>query len=105
MTDDSLYFRHLLAGRQVATKHPIAGQMANFMYLVGDPASRQALVVDPAWDVASLIEVAREDGYEVTGALGIHLDLGARQRFCDGLAHLARRLVAAGREDLQRHVV
>lgn len=70
--EDGLYFRQLLAGRQVARAHPVAGQMANFMYLLGDPASREALVVDPAWDVKSLLEVAREDGYRVTGALVTH---------------------------------
>ena len=71
MTDE-LYFRQLLAGRQVAIEHPAAGQMANFMYLIGDPASRKALVVDPAWDVMSLLEVARQDDYEVVGALITH---------------------------------
>lgn len=46
--------------------------MANFMYLVGDPTSRQAMVVDPAWDVEGLLGLASEDGYEVTGALITH---------------------------------
>lgn len=69
---DNLYFRQLLAGRQVAVAHPAAGQMANFMYLIGDPGSRQALVVDPAWDVPSLLEVAQQDDYEVVGALITH---------------------------------
>ena len=71
MTDD-LYFRQLLAGRQVAVAHPVAGQMANFMYLIGDPGSRKALVVDPAWDVPSLLEVAQQDDYDVVGALITH---------------------------------
>ncbi len=70
--DDRLYFRQLLAGRQVALTHPVAGQMANFMYVVGDPESRECLVVDPAWDVLSLLDVARADGYEVVGALVTH---------------------------------
>lgn len=69
---DDLYFRQLLAGRQVATGHRIAGQMRNFMYLLGDPLSRKAFVVDPAWDVASLLGVAEADGYEVEGALVTH---------------------------------
>jgi glyoxylase-like metal-dependent hydrolase (beta-lactamase superfamily II) len=71
MTED-LYFRQLLAGRQVAVAHPVAGQMANFMYLIGDPGTRKALVVDPAWDVLSLLEVAQQDDYEVVGALITH---------------------------------
>jgi len=72
LADDGLYFRQLLAGRQVAKRHPVAGQMANFMYLLGDPVRREALVVDPAWDVGSLLDVAREDGYSVRGALVTH---------------------------------
>jgi glyoxylase-like metal-dependent hydrolase (beta-lactamase superfamily II) len=42
------------------------------MYLLGDPASREALIVDPAWDVDSLLEVARQDGYSIAGALVTH---------------------------------
>jgi glyoxylase-like metal-dependent hydrolase (beta-lactamase superfamily II) len=67
-----IYFRQLLAGRQVALTHPVAGQMANFMYLIGDPRTRRAFVVDPAWDVGSLLRIAGEDGYEVAGALVTH---------------------------------
>jgi hydroxyacylglutathione hydrolase len=72
VADSEIYFRQLLAGRQVATGHPVAGQMANFMYLLGDPTSRQAFVVDPAWDVDSLLAIAREDDYSIAGALITH---------------------------------
>ncbi len=72
MSTDTFYFRQLLAGRQVATDHAAAGQMANFMYLVGDPSRREALVVDPAWDVHGLLDVAEQDGYRVVGALVTH---------------------------------
>ena len=44
----TLYFRQLWSGRDVAVRHPAAAQMANFMYLVGDPGRRSAFVVDPA---------------------------------------------------------
>jgi hydroxyacylglutathione hydrolase len=69
---DPLYFRQLLAGDQVAQNHPVAGRMANFMYLIGDRARREAWVVDPAWDVESLLAVAERDGYTVRGALVTH---------------------------------
>ena len=72
MVASELYFRQLLAGRQVAVVDPVAGQMANFMYLLGDPESRQALIVDPAWDVGSLLEIARNDDYSISGALISH---------------------------------
>lgn len=72
MSAPSLYFRQLLAGQQVARDHPAAGQMANFMYLVGDPEKREAVIVDPAWDVGGLVDAAEADGYTVTGALVTH---------------------------------
>ena len=46
--------------------------MANFMYLLGDTETREAFVVDPAWDVRSLLDVAEADGYTVRGALVTH---------------------------------
>jgi len=69
---ENLYFRQVLAGRQVAASDPIASQMRNFMYLIGDPRKREALIVDPAWDVASLLDLAAADDYRVTGALVTH---------------------------------
>ncbi|MEM7481767.1 MAG: MBL fold metallo-hydrolase [Acidobacteriota bacterium] len=72
MSEPTLYFRQLLAGQQVATAHPAAGQMRNFMYLIGDPVKREAVIVDPAWDVSGLLRLAEADGYRVTGALVTH---------------------------------
>ena len=34
--DDRLYFKQLLAGRDFAQSDPIARQMVNFVYLIGD---------------------------------------------------------------------
>jgi glyoxylase-like metal-dependent hydrolase (beta-lactamase superfamily II) len=67
-----VYFRQLLAGRDFARSHPAAAQMANFAYLIGCPAQRKAVVVDPAWDVRSLVERAEADGYTLVGALVTH---------------------------------
>lgn len=97
MATPDLYFRQLLAGRDLAQRHPVAGQMANFMYLLGDPGSRDAYVVDPAWDVGGLLDQAAADGYTVRGALVTHYhpdhvggDLfGLR---IDGLARLLERV-------------
>ncbi len=66
------YFRQILVGRQVAAGDPVAAQMRNFTYLIGDPASREAVVVDPAWDVGSLVDLAAADGYKIAGALVTH---------------------------------
>lgn len=69
---DRLYIRQLLAGRDVATADPLARQMVNFVYLIGDRATGEAVVVDPAYDVQGVLDVAAADGMRVTGALATH---------------------------------
>ena len=48
------------------------GPMQNFVYLVGDTGTREALMVDPAWDVASVLEEAKQAEFKVVGALISH---------------------------------
>jgi glyoxylase-like metal-dependent hydrolase (beta-lactamase superfamily II) len=73
MTAESrLYFRQLLCGREVAVRDPIAAQMVNFVYLIGDREKGECLAVDPAWDVDGLLALAAADGMRVTGALCTH---------------------------------
>jgi len=48
------------------------GQMANLAYLVGSRSARQALLIDPAWEVDGLLDLAERDGMEVVGALVTH---------------------------------
>jgi glyoxylase-like metal-dependent hydrolase (beta-lactamase superfamily II) len=69
---DRFYFRQLLAGRDFATQDPVARQMVNFVYLIGDRESGEALVVDPAYAVAELVEIAGKDGMRLVGALATH---------------------------------
>jgi len=67
-----LYFRQLLSGRDFATTNPMAKQMVNFCYLVGDQATGEAVVIDPAYNVDDIIDVAAQDGMQITGALATH---------------------------------
>ncbi|MHB8419845.1 MAG: MBL fold metallo-hydrolase [Myxococcales bacterium] len=67
-----LYFEQLLAGRDFGRANPFAGQMANFIYLVGDRDSRECVVVDPAWDVPAILDRVDRDGMKLTGALVTH---------------------------------
>ena len=60
--DDRLYLRQLAAGRDFATDDPVARQMQNFVYLVGDRQTRECLVVDPAWDVDGIVAAAPPTG-------------------------------------------
>ncbi len=46
--------------------------MVNFAYLIGDRATGEAVVVDPAYRVSDLLAVAEGDGMRVTGALATH---------------------------------
>jgi len=67
-----LYFRQLLAGRDFARSAPAAAGMKNFVYLIGDRATRECVVVDPAWGVRDLIDIAQADGMKLTAALATH---------------------------------
>ena len=48
------------------------GPMQNYVYLIGDAESREAAVVDAAWDIDTILSVAGEDGYRVTKNLVTH---------------------------------
>ncbi len=72
MSEDRLYFRQLLAGRDFARGDLIARQMVNFVYLVGDRETGEAVAIDPAYDVQGLVDVLAEDGMRLTGALATH---------------------------------
>jgi glyoxylase-like metal-dependent hydrolase (beta-lactamase superfamily II) len=69
---DRLYFRQLLAGRDFARSDQIARQMVNFVYLVGDRETGEAVVVDPAYDVAGLLDILQADDMRLVGALATH---------------------------------
>jgi glyoxylase-like metal-dependent hydrolase (beta-lactamase superfamily II) len=67
-----LYFRQLLSGRDFAVTDQLATQMVNFSYLIGDRSTGEALLVDPAYGVAELVELAGGDGMRITGVLVTH---------------------------------
>lgn len=69
---DRLYFRQLLAGRDVAADDPVAAQMVNFIYLIGDRAAGKCVVVDPAWNVDDVLRVAAADDMQMEGVLATH---------------------------------
>jgi glyoxylase-like metal-dependent hydrolase (beta-lactamase superfamily II) len=72
MADDRLYFRQLLAGRDFATTDQLARQMVNFVYLIGDRETGEAVVVDPAYGIKDLLGILDEDGMKLVGALATH---------------------------------
>jgi glyoxylase-like metal-dependent hydrolase (beta-lactamase superfamily II) len=48
------------------------GPMENYVYLVGDPTTRQCAVIDAAWDVDAIVETAEAEGYTITHDLVTH---------------------------------
>lgn len=61
MTTPTLYFKQIQIG-----------PMQNFTYLIGDSSTREALVVDAAWDVPAIVRIAEQDGYTINKALVTH---------------------------------
>ena len=59
--NDTFYFKQLELG-----------PMQNYVYLIGDPETRAAAVVDAAWDIEAIVEVAQNDGYTIQHDLVTH---------------------------------
>ena len=69
---DRLYFRQLLSGRDFAPTDPIAQQMRNFAYLIGDRETGDAVMVDPAYAAGDLLDTLEADGMALSGVLVTH---------------------------------
>ncbi len=59
--EDAIYLRQLELG-----------PMQNFVYLIGDPVARECVVVDPAWEIDTIVETAQAADLTITGALVTH---------------------------------
>lgn len=75
------YFRQLLAGRDFAVNagniierqiFSSAKQMQNFVYLIGDARTREAVVVDAAWDVRGIRSYLANENMRLVGAVVTH---------------------------------
>lgn len=62
MTENDRYKLHALE----------LGPMENFVYLIHDIASNTAAIVDPAWDVEQIINLARKQDIQITDILLTH---------------------------------
>ena len=70
--NERLYFKQLLSGRDFGNSDNLAKQMVNFVYLIGDRETGESVIVDPAYDIAALLEVLEEDGMRCSGVLATH---------------------------------
>src|SRR4029077_5645322 len=48
------------------------GPMQNFGYLIGDPVTRECIVVDPAWEIDEIVRQVAWDEMRLTGVLVTH---------------------------------
>ena len=48
------------------------GPMQNYVYLIGDPETRQCVAVDPAWEIDTVVETANSDDMTIIGVLVTH---------------------------------
>src|SRR5882724_3424068 len=60
------------SGEGIYLKQLELGPMQNFVYLVGDPVARQCVVVDPAWEIDTIVNTAAADDMTLIGALVTH---------------------------------
>jgi glyoxylase-like metal-dependent hydrolase (beta-lactamase superfamily II) len=72
MSADRFYFRQWLSGRDFARADGVAQQMVNFVYAIGDRATGDAVLVDPAYAVDDLVDLVEADGMRVSGVLATH---------------------------------
>jgi glyoxylase-like metal-dependent hydrolase (beta-lactamase superfamily II) len=57
---------------QLYLKQLQLGPMENFVYLVADPVSREAVVIDAAWEIDRLVEIVEQDDLRLKAALVTH---------------------------------
>ncbi|HXH21740.1 MAG TPA: MBL fold metallo-hydrolase [Dehalococcoidia bacterium] len=48
------------------------GPMANFVYLIGCERTKEAAIVDPAWDARAIAAAAERAGYKITKIFATH---------------------------------
>ena len=64
------------------------GSYDNFVYLVGDPTTREAAAIDPAWDADAILDAARQTGYVITAIWLTHGHFDHTNAVADLLATL-----------------
>ena len=63
------------------------GPMANFTYFIGDSETKEVVLVDPAWQVDTLMRTAEKENLNVVGALITH----GHFDHCNGIEELLER--------------
>jgi glyoxylase-like metal-dependent hydrolase (beta-lactamase superfamily II) len=66
------FFHQLLAGEDFAVGDQFATTMRNHVYVVGDVGTREAVLVDPAYDVSAILGWLAEADLHLRGVLATH---------------------------------
>lgn len=61
-----------MSSKSLIIKQYEIGPLNNFLYLLGDPATKEMAIVDPAWDVPFLCQEAKNMGYKITKVFLTH---------------------------------
>jgi hydroxyacylglutathione hydrolase len=95
---ERFYFRQLLSGLDFALDDPVAEQMVNFVYAFGDRETGEAVLVDPAYRPAELVDLVEGDGMTVSAVFATHYhadhvggDLGGRAQIA-GIVELLEKI-------------
>lgn len=72
MSRDNIYFRQFLSGQDFAKDNPVAVQMVNFVYAIGDLNTKECFLVDPTYSVDDLLSCIEKDSMNLKGILLTH---------------------------------
>mmetsp|Transcript_14982 Transcript_14982/g.29161 ORF Transcript_14982/g.29161 Transcript_14982/m.29161 type:complete len:318 (+) Transcript_14982:293-1246(+) len=100
LVQDGVQIHQLLSGREVASNvrgnqiHQFAYQMANYMYVVCDEQTRDAIAIDPCWDVEGFMNVCENElNVQIKAAVWTH-------RHFDHTGGRVPRAMTGTREDI-----
>jgi hydroxyacylglutathione hydrolase len=94
---------------RIYLRQMLLGPMANYVYLIGDPSTRKAVVVDPAWDINAVFEQAERDGFAIEKILITHYHpdhlggnfMGQRIEGAAQLAHIIKAKIYVNKEEAE----
>src|SRR5262245_39139154 len=58
--------------KELILKQMEIGPLQNFLYFIGDAATKEIAVIDPAWDPKFLSEEAKRNGYTIKAVFLTH---------------------------------
>ena len=85
------------------TRIPV-GTMANFVYLVVEPGSREAMVVDSGWETEPIVKAAKDSSAKVKFVVATHEHFDHTSTLSDLAGELGAKVVAHENSPVQHDV-